>query len=268
MTGLERIQAAFNRWAGAGQAAFMPYHPVGYPTRDQSVAIVQRMAAAGADLFEIGFPFSDPLADGPIIQEATHRALTQGITTADCLQMGAELRSAGITQPFCAMSYVNPIFNYGEADFVRDATAAGFDGLIVPDLPPEEGEELEALCQEAGMALSYMLAPSSSEARIRLVTQRSTGFVYLVSVLGTTGARKELPLYLADLVARLRPYTTIPLCLGFGISNGTHAAQVAQLLDGVIVGSALVRAAGADDALEAVSALATELAQGSHGMPI
>ncbi len=265
MTGIERIQAVFNRWSGAGQAAFMPYHPVGYPTRELSGELVKRMAAAGADLFEIGFPFSDPLADGPVIQAATHQALIQGTTTADCLQMGAELRSAGVTQPFCAMSYVNPVFNYGEADFVRDAVAAGFDGLIVPDLPPEEGADLEALCHEAGMALIYMLAPSSSEERICLVTRRSTGFVYLVSVLGTTGARQALPRHLTDLVARLRPYATTPLCIGFGISNGTHATQVAQLVEGVIVGSALVRAAGQENALEAVSALATELARGSHG---
>ncbi len=265
MTGLERIQAAFNRWTGPGQAAFMPYHPMGYPTPESGMDIIKRMAAAGADLFEIGFPFSDPLADGPVIQEATQQALVQGVTTADCLQMGADLRTAGVTQPFCAMSYVNPIFQYGETNFVRDARAAGFDGLIVPDLPPEEGTELETQCRAAGMALIYMLAPSSSEERIRLVTRRSTGFVYLVSVLGTTGARQALPHYLTDLVTRLRPYTTTPLCVGFGISNGTHAAQVAQLVEGVIVGSALVRAAGQKDSLEAVSILSTELAQGTHG---
>ncbi len=266
MSGLERIQAVFDRWSGPGQAAFMPYHPMGYPTRDQSLSIVRKMVAAGADLIEIGFPFSDPLADGPVIQAATHQALIQGTTTADCLSMGAELRSTGVTQPFCAMSYVNPIFRYGESDFVRDAMEAGFDGLIVPDLPPEEGKELEALCREAGMALVYMLSPTSSEERIRLVTEHSTGFIYLVSVLGTTGAREKVPQYLTDLVTHLRQYASIPLCVGFGISNGTHAAQVAQLVEGVIVGSALVRASGSDDPMGAVTELATDLARGAHGL--
>lgn len=265
MSGLERIQAVFERWQGPGRAAFMPYHPMGYPTQEQSMAIVQRVAAAGADLFEIGFPFSDPLADGPVIQAATHQALMQGTTTADCLRMGAELRALGVTQPFCGMSYFNPLFNYGLQAFVRDAQACGFDGLIVPDLPPEEGEELEALCQEARMALAYMLAPTSSPERIELVARRSTGFLYLVSVRGTTGARADLPQYLGDLVARVRGYTDTPVCIGFGISTGAQAARVAAMVEGAIVGSALVQASGLDSDGHAVSTLAAELAAGAHG---
>ena len=264
-SGLQRIQAAFARRQGPGRAAFMPYHPMGYPDRAQSLAIVQRLARAGADLFEIGFPFSDPLADGPTIQAATHQALTQGTTTADCLQMGAELRAAGLDQPFCGMSYFNPLFNYGLPAFVQDAQECGFDGLLVPDLPPEEGAELEALCRAAGMALAYFLAPTSSPERIELVARKSVGFIYLVSVAGTTGARSALPAYLTDLVAKLRRYTDTPLCLGFGISTRAHAARIASLVEGAIVGSALVKAAGQANGLDAVEALARELAAGAHG---
>lgn len=265
MSGLERISQVFKGRAGTGGAAFMPYHPMGYPTRRETLASIRHMAAAGADLFEIGFPFSDPLADGPTIQAATHQALTQGTTTADCLSMAAELRAEGVTQPFCAMSYFNPIHRYGEVQFVADARTAGFDGLIIPDLPPEEGAEMETLCQAAGLALIYLLAPTSSPARMELVAQRSTGFIYLVSVMGTTGARAAVPRYLTDLVTRLKRHTQTPLGVGFGISTGAQAAQVAQLVEGVIVGSALVKAAGQADEGATLKRLATELAQGAHG---
>lgn len=266
-TGVERIAAVFAQAKAESRAAFMPYHAMGYPTRAATLVVVREEAAAGADLFEIGIPHSDPLADGPTIQSATWQALTQGTTVRDCLAMCSELRAAGVTQPFCAMTYFNPLMAYGIDCFVSDALAAGIDGLIVPDLPPEEADELESACRRAGLATIYLLAPTSTEARIRLVAEHATGFIYLVSVTGITGARSELPPDLAAFVERVRRHTATPLAVGFGIGTGAQAAAVAQIADGVIVGSALVKAAGSADA-SAVSALAAELAAGvRHTVP-
>ena len=263
MTGVERIQATFAQARKEKRAAFMPYQAMGYPNRVDTLAIVTALAEEGADLFEIGLPHSDPLADGPTVQTATYTAITQGTTVADCLAMVRELRAAGVTTPFCAMSYYNPIFAYGLARFVGDATAAGVDGLIVPDLPPEEADELEAACRRAGLATIYMLAPTSTDARIKTVARHATGFIYMVSVTGTTGARRELPPDLADFVARVRKHTDLPLAVGFGIGDGAQAAAVAQIADGVIVGSALVKAGG--ESVDAARRLGAELAAGARG---
>ncbi len=243
----------------------MPYHAMGYPDRATTLEVILALSAAGADLFEIGIPHSDPLADGPTIQTATYRALTQGTTVADCLAMMQELRAAGVIQPFCVMSYINPLMAYGIQRFVDDAAAAGADGLIVPDLPPEEAEEIESACRAAGLATVYLLAPTSTEERIKLAARRSTGFIYLVSVTGITGARSELPPNLAGFVQRVRKHTDLPLAVGFGIGTGAQAAAVAAIADGVIVGSALVKAAGSEKGVEAVRSLAEELAAGVAG---
>ncbi len=264
MTGVERIRAVFDKAKSEGRAAFMPYHAMGYPTRERTLEVVSTLAGVGADLFEIGIPFSDPLADGPTIQEATYTALTRGTTVAGCLAMVRELRDQGIDQPFCAMTYYNPILAYGEERFVDDAVAAGIDGLIVPDLPPGESDLLEDACRRAGLATIYFLAPTSNEERIRIVGARSTGFIYLVSITGITGARSELPDDLLDFVRRVRRHTDLPLAIGFGISNREQASRVAAIANGVIVGSALVRASNQTDGVEAVRALGKELAAGSH----
>ena len=163
------------------------------------------------------------------------------------------------------MTYYNPLFSYGIQRFVTDAVAAGVDGLIVPDLPPEEADELEAACRAAGLATIYFLAPTSTEARIKAVTARATGFIYLVSVTGITGERTELPTDLTDFVQRVRRHTDLPLAIGFGIGDGEQAAAVAQIADGVIVGSALVKAAGGENGVAAVRALGLELSKGAHG---
>ena len=236
---------------------------MGYPDRAQTLTILQTLGENGAELFEIGIPHSDPLADGPTIQTATYTALMQGTTVQDCLAMVRELRAAGMTQPFCAMTYYNPLFAFGVQRFVDHAVAAGLDGLIVPDLPPEEAEELEAACRSAGLATIYLLAPTSTEERIRFVATHCTGFIYLVSVTGITGARTELPPDLAEFVARVRRYTHLPLAVGFGIATGAQAAAVASIADGVIVGSALVKAATDENGLERVAALSKELARGA-----
>jgi tryptophan synthase alpha chain len=264
MSGVERIAAVFEQAKREGRAVFMPYHAMGYPDRQRAIDVVAALADVGADLFEIGIPFSDPLADGPTIQEATYTALTQGTTVVDCLAMVRELRAQGVDQPFCAMTYYNPILAYGEERFVADAVAAGVDGLIVPDLPPGESDLLEEACRKAGLATIYFLAPTSNEDRIRAVVARSTGFIYLVSITGITGARSELPPDLVSFVRRVRKYTDLPLAIGFGISNGEQARRVAEIANGVIVGSALVRAAGSAEGIDAVRILGAELAAGSH----
>jgi tryptophan synthase alpha chain len=262
MSGVERIQAVFKKVKEEGRAAFMPYHAMGYPSRQEAVEVVAALADVGADLFEIGIPFSDPLADGPTVQAATHEALVKGTTVAGCLDMVQELRARGVEQPFCAMSYYNPILAYGEERFVQDALRAGIDGLIVPDLPPGESDLLEEACHRAGLAMVYLLAPTSTEGRIKIVAAHATGFIYLVSVTGITGARDELPKDLVAFVQRVRQHTDLPLAVGFGIGKGEQAARVAAFADGVIVGSALVRAAGSAEGVAAVRSLGAELAAG------
>lgn len=259
MTGIRRIEAAFAK----GWPAFMPYSVLGYPSREASLAVVRAVVAAGADLLELGVPFSDPLADGPTIQAATQKSLENGTTLGDCLAMTRELRAEGIETPAVLMGYVNPILAYGVARFVAEAAAAGVDGLIVPDLPPEEAEEIAAACAEQGLALIYLLAPTSTPERIKLVAEKSSGFIYLVSLTGVTGARSDLAPGLANFVSRVRAVTDKPLAVGFGIGSGLQARAVARLADGVIVGSALVKQAGVS--IEQVHRLATELREALDG---
>lgn len=253
MTGIERIQNVFT----PGRPAFMPYSVLGYPTRQAGLEVVKALAQGGADLLELGLPFSDPLADGPTIQAATQKSLENGTTVKDCLAMVRELRQEGVDTPALLMGYINPMLAYGLESFVADAAAAGVDGLIVPDLPPEEAAELEAVCADHGLALVYLLAPTSPFERIELVAAKSQGFIYLVSLTGVTGARTDLPPDLAEFVQRVREQTDKPLAVGFGIGNGSQAQAVGQVADGVIVGSALVRRAG--ESVEQVRELAEEL---------
>ena len=241
-TGIISITQAFEEARASGRAALMPYFTLGYPDAKTSVEIVKAVAEHGADLIELGVPFSDPLADGPTIQRASQIALKQGITVARCLELATELRMNKVTQPLLLMCYINPILTYGIERFVGDSLACGIDGLIVPDLPPEEADQLEGECQRVGMALVYLLAPTSTEQRIRLIVQRSSGFVYLVSVTGVTGARTTLPSDLEQFVARVRKLTKKPLAVGFGISTPEQANLVGRIADGVIVGSALINA--------------------------
>lgn len=253
MTGIEHIKNAFTQ----GRPAFMPYSVLGYPTRQAGLETIRAVVAAGADLLELGVPFSDPLADGPTIQAATQKSLENGTTVKDCLAQVRELRQQGIDTPALLMGYINPILAYGPEKFTADAAAAGVDGLIVPDLPPEEAAELETLCAEHGLALVYLLAPTSTPERIKTVVEKSQGFIYLVSLTGVTGARNELPSDLAEFVARVRAQTSLPLAVGFGIGNGEQARAVGRLADGVIVGSALVKRAA--ESPERVRELAQEL---------
>jgi len=258
-TGLDALAALFARTRAEGRAAFLPYYPIGYPTYTGSLDAIQAMAGVGVDGFEIGIPFSDPLADGPIIQAATQVALRNGITVRRCLDAVRELRARGVAQPMLLMGYLNPLLAYWPDAFTRDARAAGADGLI-PDLPPEEAEALYTATTARGLDVIFLLAPTSDSARLQKVTALSGGFVYLVSIVGVTGARESLTPDLAEFVARVRAVTEKPLAVGFGIATPEQAAQVAQVADGIIVGSALVKAVGAEeDPAEAARAFVAAL---------
>jgi tryptophan synthase alpha chain len=260
-TGVQRVADVFKLAGGEHRAAVMPYLTLGYPTPERSLSLVEAAVEGGADLLELGIPFSDPLADGPTIQRATQVALEGGMTVQRCLEMAAMLRERGIVQPFLFMGYYNPILAYGEEAFCRACREIHVDGLIVPDLPAGEGEDLAQACRGHDLAQVYLLAPTSPADRVRVVTGRSRGFVYLVSVTGVTGARGRLPADLTAFVERVRAATDKPLAVGFGVSGPDQAAQVAAMADGVIVGSALVRQAGAADGIDRVRSFVAALRQ-------
>lgn len=236
-----KIKDAF----GKGRTALMPYFTIGYPDYKTSLDIIEACVHAGADLMELGMPFSDPLADGPTIQHSTQVALDNGITVQRCLEAVKELRSSGVAIPLILMGYINPILAYGLERFVSEAAHSGASGFIIPDLPPEEAGELRACCQQNELDLIFLLPPNSTDARMQYIAEQSSGFVYLVSVLGITGERKALPVELAQFVARVRTQTDKPLAVGFGISTPQQAAAVGEIANGVIVGSALIKAVGA-----------------------
>lgn len=256
---LKTIETTFAR-----KPAFMPYIPLGYPTPEASLDAVRAVVAAGADMVELGVPFSDPLADGPTIQAATQRALENGVTVEKCLQMAAQLRAEGISVPFLLMGYLNPFLAFGLENLVEAAAKIKIDGFIIPDLPPEEAGEMDALCRKHDLALVYFLAPTSTPERISLVAEKARGFIYLVSLTGVTGARNRLSDTLPQFVARVRAATDTPLAVGFGIGDGAQARQVAHFADGVIVGSALVKRMAESTA--AVHALAEEIAESVHSL--
>ena len=254
---LANIKLAFEH-----RPALMPYFPLGYPDPDISLDVIEAIVEAGADLVELGLPFSDPLADGPVIQHATQVALQNGMTVARGLRMTAELRRRGVSTPFLLMSYFNPLLAYGLPRLAADATEAGADGLIVPDLPIEEAEELDALCAEHDLALIYFIAPTSTPERIALVARRARGFIYVVSLTGITGARDHLPADTSEFVNRIKAMTGCPLAVGFGISTPEQAAAIGRIADGIIVGSALVQAASNGHAAETAGAFVRSLRAG------
>ncbi len=256
--GVTALETMFAAAKAEGRSAFLPYFPIGYPNYEESLAVIEALAKTGVDGFEIGIPFSDPLADGTVIQAATQKALENGTTLRACLAAVRELRVRGVEQPMMLMGYMNPFMRYGLERFTRDAKAAGADGLIIPDLPPEEGAVFAELCRKEGLALAFFLAPTSSSERIALVAQQASGFIYVVALTGVTGARTELPADLTNFIQRVRQQSgDVPLVLGFGISQPEHVQAVQKLVDGYIVGSALVRAG--EHGAEATRALAERL---------
>jgi len=208
--------------------------------------VVPLLASSGCDIVELGIPFSDPLADGVTIQKASFCALENGVTPHICLEVAKEL-SRKVSIPLVFMTYFNPVFNYGLEQFCGNCANSGVSGLIIPDLPPDEGSELEAVSRRRDIDLVYLLSPTSTEERIRLVADRSRGFIYLVSVTGVTGARNSLPADLQAFVARVKQVAKQPLCVGFGISTPEQARQVADVADGVIVGSRIIQFMEAGD---------------------
>jgi len=234
---LSRISAVFSQ---PGHKALIAYITVGYPSLDATLKAVSLLAKSGCDIIELGIPFSDPLADGATIQKASFRALENGVTPQLCLEVAGQL-SQSVEIPLVFMTYYNPVFSYGLTEFCGACAKVGVDGLIIPDLPPEEGSALEAITQKHGLDLIYLLAPTSTEERIRLVVEKSRGFIYLVSVTGVTGARDRLPADLEAFVSRVRALATQPLCVGFGISTPEQAGQIGQIADGVIVGSRIIQ---------------------------
>jgi len=231
--------------------ALIAYVTAGYPSAEATLAVAPVLERSGCDLIEVGKPFSDPLADGATIQNASFRALCDGMTPAKCSELARSIRGE-VGVPLVFMSYYNPLLSYGLDRFTADCALAGVAGLIVPDLPPDEGEELQRAARPHGIDCIYLLAPTSTQERIRRVAERSSGFIYLVSVAGVTGARETLPEGLDAFVGRVRSVARLPLCVGFGVSTAAQAAGVAKLADGVIVGSSIVKLMEADPSLAAV----------------
>ncbi len=258
-TGIERIAEGF---AGTSKrAALMPYVMGGFPSLDESVRIGEACVQAGADVLELGLPYSDPLADGPVIHAAGTRALAAGANLAGVLEVA---RALGGSVPVVLMCYANMVYAPGVQEFLERLERAGACGLIVPDLPQGEAEEVLAACDERGLALVPLVAPTTTPDRLAAIGARARGFLYTVSVVGITGERRALGDRLAEIVARAKASTAVPVALGFGIGTPEQARQAADAgADGVIVGTRLVRAAGeAGDPAESVGSVLSELAAG------
>jgi tryptophan synthase alpha chain len=243
-----------------GNKALIAYITVGYPDIKATPKIAATLADNGCDIIELGIPFSDPLADGATIQKASYKALQQGTTPQVCLDVASQLRQK-TSIPLVFMTYYNPVLNFGLEAFCRSCTKAGINGLIVPDLPPEEGVELEAITRKHDLDLIYLLAPTSTKERIAAVADRSRGFIYLVSLTGVTGARQTLPPELESFVIKVRQKAKQPLCVGFGVSNPEQAKRVAAIADGVIVGSRLIQLIEEDATLASLKSFVSSLRQ-------
>ena len=263
---MSRLQTRFAELKQQNRAALVTFVTGGDPDYATSLAILKGLPGAGADVIELGMPFTDPMADGPAIQLANIRALSGRQTLAKTLQMVREFREGNSDTPLVLMGYFNPIHHYGVARFIEDAKAAGVDGLIVVDLPPEHNEDLCAPAQSAGLDFIRLTTPTTDDARLPVVLGGSSGFVYYVSVAGVTGAGSATVDHVEEAVARLRRHTDLPVCVGFGIRTPEHAATIARLAEGVVVGSALVdqiaNAAAPEQAVEGVLGLCQRLAEG------
>jgi len=234
-----RLAATFAALRERGERALVPYFTAGDPSLSVTGTLVHEAARRGADVVELGVPFSDPLADGPVIQRATQRALRAGVTLPRVLELVRELR-AETSVPLVLLTYYNPLLAFGLKAFCLTAVECGVNGVIVADLPPEESEPLRVLAEPAGLDLIHLVAPTSTPDRMRTIARVSRGFLYMVSLTGVTGARAELPVELSQHLRTLRGVTTKPICVGFGISTPAQAAVVGRVADGVIVGSAIV----------------------------
>ncbi len=237
---MTRISETFRRLMKRGAKAFIPYVMAGDPSLDKTAEVVHILEECGADIIELGVPFSDPLADGPTIQRASERALSNHVTLRKVISLVRDLRQS--TQvPLVLMTYFNPVFKYGIEDFIGNARVAGVDGVIIPDLPPDEAEDFIRLSRKASLDTIFLLAPTSTEERIRKVTKASGGFIYYVSMTGITGANLSLDGSMETLISSIREFTDKPIAVGFGVSTPDEASAVSRVADGVIVGSAIVK---------------------------
>jgi len=239
---MTRLRRHLDSLRARGETAMGLFLTAGFPSPDATLPILQAVDAAGADFLELGMPFSDPVAEGLPIQQASERALRQGATMAHTFETAAAFRKTSET-PLLLMGYANPVFRYGVSDFCADAASSGVDGLILPDVPPEEAEGVEAAAAEHGLSITHLIAPNTADARVRLVDARSTGFVYAVSVTGLTGSGLGDADATDAYLARARALVSGPLLVGFGISSHADALRVTRHTDGFIVGSALIRQA-------------------------
>lgn len=237
---MNRIDTKFKELKSQGKKALIVYLTCGYPDIATTEKLVLELEKRGADILELGVPFSDPLADGPIIQEASSYALKKKISLKDIFSLVKRLRQKSQI-PICLMGYYNPIFSFGQVKFVNQAVKSGVDGVIIPDLPPEEDLWLVSLAKQAGFKTIFFLSPISSPKRIKYISQAATGFIYYVSLTGVTGARQALPPDLTQNVNVIKRYTQKPLCVGFGISKPQHIKEICKVADGAIIGSAVIK---------------------------
>lgn len=237
-----KIDSTLGKLKGICRPAIVPFVTVGFPNYEVSIEIAVAILKSGADMLELGVPFSDPLAEGPTIQKTSHVSLKNGINVKSCIDAVKKIRSTGIEKPILLMGYYNPFLRYGLEKFVKEASQVGVDGVIVPDLPNEESGNLRKLCESYGIYFIPLLAPTSTAERISHTCKRARGFIYCVQTTGVTGAREKLSQDAASLVRAIRNHTSLPVLVGFGISNSEHVLNVGKFADGVIVGSALLDA--------------------------
>lgn len=235
-----RIERRFAELKASGRAALVTFVTAGDPDYDLSLDLVRRLPEAGADLIELGMPFTDPMADGPAIQASSLRSLKNGMTLRRTLKLVGEFRAGNQTTPIILMGYYNPIYSYGVEPFLRDAKNAGVDGFIVVDLPPEEDEEMCIPALKAGLNFIRLATPTTDDKRLPNVLRNTSGFVYYVSIAGITGTRSAANADVSAAVARLKRHTKLPVCVGFGIKTAEQAEEIAKAADGAVVGSALV----------------------------
>jgi len=261
-----RIDRRFAALKAEGRAAFVSFLMAGDPDPDTALQIIKGLPTAGADIIEIGMPFTDPMADGPAIQQAGLRALAVGVTLKSTLELITKFRQDDDETPIVLMGYYNPVYSYGVDAFLKDAKQAGVDGLIIVDLPAEEDDELCLPARAAGINFIRLATPTTDDKRLPAVLANSSGFLYYVSIAGTTGAAAPEPADVAKALARIKAATDLPVAVGFGIRTGEQAAEIAKIADGAVVGTALVEkiaaASSKEDAVRAVLALASELSAG------
>jgi tryptophan synthase alpha chain len=238
---MNRIERKFRELKKAKKKAFIAFITAGYPNLETTKKLILEFSRIGVDIIELGIPFSDPIADGAVIQEASQAALKKKTTLQSVLALVRSLRKTGAGIPICFMSYYNPIFCYGEARFIRDAATSGVDGIIIPDLATEEGRSFARQAKKAKLDTIFFISPTTSKKRMRMVSKISTGFIYYVSLTGVTGARLDLPCDISRHLKIAKSYVSKPLCVGFGVSTAGQVRQIQSVADGVIVGSAIIK---------------------------